>query len=174
MIKTQRLFLRRFTKDDWQDLYEYLSDPDVVKHEPYDPISEEQAKEWTGYRVDSTDFFAVCLNNESGKMIGNVYFAKQEFDTYEIGYVFNKTYWGKGYAREAAAAVIKNAFLHEGAHRVTANCNPENAPSWQLLERIGMKREGHLRKNIYFKTDAGGVPIWQDTYIYGMLKEDMK
>ena len=56
--------------------------------------------------------------------------------------------------------------------KVVSMCNPENESSWKLLERVGMKREGHLRKNIFFFTDNEGNPIWQDTYEYGILKEE--
>ena len=51
-------------------------------------------------------------------------------------------------------------------------CNPENTPSWRLMERLGMRREGHLRKNIWFFRDENGRPIWQDTYEYAILREE--
>ncbi|HNX13510.1 MAG TPA: GNAT family protein [Oscillospiraceae bacterium] len=47
-------------------------------------------------------------------------------------------------------------------------CNPQNERSWRLLERLSMDREGHLRQNIWFKTDKNGCMIWQDTYEYGV------
>ena len=53
-------------------------------------------------------------------------------------------------------------------------CNPLNKPSWKLLERLGFRREGHLIKNIYFKKDSLGDPIWSDTYEYGILAEEWK
>jgi RimJ/RimL family protein N-acetyltransferase len=74
-----------------------------------------------------------------------------------------------GYATEAARAVMEDAFTGRDARRVIAMCNPLNAPSWRLLERLGMRREGHIRENIYFKEDATGEPVWQDTYEYGIL-----
>ena len=40
------------------------------------------------------------------------------------------------------------------------------------MERLGMRREGFLVKNIFFKSDVNGKPIWQDTYEYGILKEE--
>jgi RimJ/RimL family protein N-acetyltransferase len=53
-------------------------------------------------------------------------------------------------------------------------CNPENQASWKLLERLGFRREGTLLKNIYFFTDENDNPIWQDTFEYGLLKEEWK
>lgn len=43
--------------------------------------------------------------------------------------------------------------------RIIAMCNPENTPSWKLMERLQMRRKGILLKNIYFKTDKNGNPI---------------
>ena len=58
------------------------------------------------------------------------------------------------------------------ARRIVAMCNPENTSSWKLLERLHMRREGHLRKNIYFKRDEQGKPIWNDTYEYAILLDE--
>ena len=52
-------------------------------------------------------------------------------------------------------------------------CDPRNEPSWRLLEWIGMKREAHFRKEVFFKKDENNQPIWKDTYIYAILKEDI-
>ena len=46
-----------------------------------------------------------------------------------------------------------------------AYCHPDNVNSWHLLERLGFKREAHLRRDIWFRKDEAGAPIWQDTYI---------
>ena len=45
IMKTERLHIRRFTANDWQDLFEYLSDLRVVQYEPYLPMTEAQCKE---------------------------------------------------------------------------------------------------------------------------------
>ena len=170
-IETERLIIRRFKEEDWKDLYEYLSDEEVVRYEPYQTFSVEEAQREAKSRAESPQFFAVCLK-ESNKLIGNVYFAKQEFKTWEIGYVFNRVYQGKGYATEAAKAVVQYGFETRGARRIVAMCNPLNVASWRLLERLGMRREGHLRQNIYFKKDKQGNPIWSDTYEYAILKNE--
>ncbi len=172
-IITQRLSLRTFRQSDWKDLYEYLSDENVVYFEPYDAFTQEQCKHEALKRAKEEAFIAVCLK-DSGKVIGNMYFAEQDFSTWELGYVFNATYQGKGYATEAARAVLSEAFGDGKARRVVARCNPENEASWKLLERLNMRREGHLRKNIYFRTDKSMNPIWQDTFEYAILAEEWK
>jgi RimJ/RimL family protein N-acetyltransferase len=170
-IVTERLIIRKFEQNDWQDLYEYLSDEEVVRFEPYDIYSENQAKEEAINRSKNESFYAVCLK-ENGKLIGNLYLGKGEFDTWELGYVFNRKYQGQGYAAEGAKALLDYTFTHLDARRIIAMCSPKNEPSWKLLERINMRREGLLLQNIYFKTDNNGEPIWLDTYEYAILKAE--
>jgi len=168
---TDRLHIRRFIADDWAELYEYLSDKRVVEYEPYPPLTETQCKEAAEHHAKSKDFWAVCLK-ANNKLIGNVYLSEKEQGNWEIGYIFNFAYQNMGYATEAAKALISTIFSENNAHRVFANCDPENVPSWELLERIGFQREAHLRKNVYFHTSEGGLPLWKDTFIYGLLKEE--
>ena len=170
-METARLIIRRFEPDDWQDLHEYLSQEEVVKYEPYDIFTEEASRQETVRRSGDNSFWAVCLK-DCGKLIGNIYLSKQDFDTWELGYVFNEKFQHKGYATEAAQAMIDYAFTNQNARRITAICNPLNISSWRLLERLKMRREGHLIKNIYFKKDRNGEPIWSDTYEYAILSDE--
>ncbi|WP_330387151.1 GNAT family N-acetyltransferase [[Clostridium] polysaccharolyticum] len=82
--------------------------------------------------------------------------------------MFNASFWGKGYAYEAANQICTHAF-ENGVHRLEANCDPLNPAFWKLLERLGFVREGHLKQDIYFRKDSQGNPIWKDTYIYSKL-----
>lgn len=170
-ISTERLIIRRIESSDWKDIHEYLSDEEVIRFEPYGVMTEEQVREETDKRVNHESFYAVVLK-ENMKMIGNFYLDRGDFDTYELGYVFNRSYQKKGFAAEGAKAVIDYAFSELDARRVTAMCNPENEASWKLLERLGFRREGHLHQNIYFKTDQNDEPIWLDTYEYAVLKSE--
>lgn len=172
-IITDRLIIRRFEKNDWQDLYEYLSDEEVVKFEPYDIYTKNQAKEEANRRANDESFYAVCLKANE-KLIGNLYLSKGDFDTWELGYVFNRAYQGQGYATESAKELLDYAFTHLGARRIIAMCSPKNDHSWRLLERLHMRREGMLLKNVYFKTDSYGKPIWLDTYEYAILKDEWR
>ena len=101
-------------------------------------------------------------------MIGNVYLGRRDFGALELGYLFRRDCWGQGYARESCEAVIEAAFA-AGVHRIFAECDPNNAASWRLLERLSFAREGHLRQNIYFHTDSDDRPIWKDTFLYARL-----
>lgn len=167
-METERLIIRRFSSNDWQDLYEYLSQAEVVRYEPYEVFTEDASKKEAISRSNNNDFWAICLK-DSGKVIGNIYLSKQSFETWEIGFVCNKNYQGHGYVTEAAKTLLNQIFNNQNAYRVVAMCNPQNKSSWQLLERLGFRREGHLIKNIYFKKDINDEPIWADTYEYAIL-----
>ncbi|MHB1154439.1 MAG: GNAT family N-acetyltransferase [Eubacteriales bacterium] len=168
-IKTEHLILRRFCREDWHDLYEYLSNEKVVYFEPYDVFSEDACKEEAVNRANNEAFWAVCLKN---KVIGNLYLGKHNYHTFELGYVFNERYHHNGYAAESAKALIDYAFTELGARRIIAMCSPLNSSSWKLLERLHMRREGHLLQNIYFKKDENNQPVWLDTYEYAILRNE--
>lgn len=162
------MILRKYCQEDLQDLYEYLSDGEVLKYEPYLPMNLEETKAELAVRIGSDEMIAVELKADH-KLIGNVYLGKREFESLELGYVFNKAYWGRGYAREACHGLIEKAFS-EGVHQIYAECDPCNQNSWRLLEWLGFSREAHFCQNVYFWKDALGNPVWKDTFVYSMLK----
>ncbi len=172
-MQTDRLILRRYRQDDrqndLQDLYEYLSDEEVLRYEPYRAMDMQEVERELEERIASDEMIAVELK-ASHKLIGNLYLGKRDFDSLELGYVFNKHYWRQGYAKEACEAVIERAF-EAGVHRIYAECDPCNAASWRLLESLGFVREAHFRQNVYFWTDDNGNPIWKDTFVYALLKK---
>ena len=171
IAETDRLVLRRYQKEDIQDLFEYLSDEEVVKYEPHKPLTFEEAKENLAWRISTDEMIAVELKH-SHKMIGNVYLGKRDFEALEMGYVFNRNYWGHGYAAESCRALIQRAFSH-GIHRIYAECDPDNLNSWKLLEALAFQREAYFRRNVYFWKDEEDRPIWKDTYVYAKLNDNV-
>ena len=174
-LNTTRLKIRYFNKSDYLDLYEYLSDMRTYKYEPGNSIAIDESKEFCIKRSNSKIFFAVELKTEK-KQIGHIYFnilIPESLLTYEIGYIFNQKYHENGYATEAIKDFIKVKFSEPDIHKIISHCNPKNKPSWKLLERLEFKREGKLRKNIFFRKDGNNNPIWLDTYEYGLLVEDI-
>ena len=117
--------------------------------------------EFIGQETEYWDFWGAIRIVKGGK---------RDFEAREVGYIVNKQYQRLGYAYEALSAVIK-AFLHNGTHRIYAECDPRNTYSWKLLEKTGMKREAFFHKNIYFHKDENGNPIWKDTYVYAIWNE---
>ena len=164
------LLLRRFTPADADALHGYLSRPEAVRFEPYGVKNREQCQAEAISRATDQRFIAVEVD---GVLVGNLYFTPAgPPKTWEIGYVFHPDHWGHGYATRAARLLLDELFLQEGAHRVMARCNPLNEGSWRLLERLGMRREGHLLASASFRSDKAGQPIWHDTFLYAVLDSE--
>lgn len=170
-IQTRRLLLRPFRKSDYDDLFEFLSQLEDDEFEGYPGINRENGREHLKYRLGSEEFYAIELT-DSGKMIGNIYCGNRDFAAREVGYIVNKRYQQKGYAAEALSAVIAQAF-REGTHRVYAECDPRNVPSWKRLEKVGLRREAHFKQNLWFQKDEDGVPVWKDTLVYAILEDEV-
>lgn len=172
MIETLRLRIRKFQESDARALYAYLSMPETYRFEPGEPISFETAQAIAKDRANGDGFFAVVLKSDN-TMIGHLYFdaiAPLEFMTWELGYIFNPRYHNAGFCTEAAQAIVGYGFRSMHAHKVTAHCDPLNYASWKVLEKIGMRREGHFMKKAFFRKDDGGNPLWHDCYAYGLVE----
>ncbi len=173
MLKTERLVLRPFEETDAEGLHAYLGDAEVVRYEPYGAMTMEECRLEAARRASDEAFWAVCLAD--GTLIGNLYLSgADEFGTREIGYVFTRACWHKGYATEAARRLMAYAFERLATRRIIALCDTRNAASFALMERLGMRREGEFKKNVGFKTDAHGNTIWTDSYQYAILKEEFE
>lgn len=167
-IKTQRLTIRQFRLEDWHAVYTYMSDLRVTAYLPEGQLTEIQAQEFVAQNAgNEVQALAVMLNDEAaliGHMVFHPWFAPR---TYEIGWVFNSHYQGKGFATEAAYALLKYGFESLALHRIIATCQPENTPSYRVMEKLGMRREGHFQQCIY-----RGENQWWDEYFYAMLKDE--
>lgn len=168
-IKTERLLIRKFESGDWQAVHEYTSDINVMKYLPEGVFSEEEAKTFVHNNMgENAENFPVVLMDEKtlmGHIVFHKYFGEH---TYEIGWVFNPKYHNKGYASEAAQATLKYGFENLKLHRIIATCQPQNIPSYRVMEKIGMKREGYFKKCIPHGNE------WWDEYYYAILEEEWK
>ena len=116
IIETERLGLRECTPEDFDALYEILSDPEMMRHypAPYDEAGTRHWIEWNleNYTQYGFGLWAVVLK-ETGKFIGDCGITIQNIDGEmlpEIGYHIHKKYWRRGFAKEAARAVCNWAF----------------------------------------------------------------
>jgi [ribosomal protein S5]-alanine N-acetyltransferase len=177
VITTERLIIRPFLATDYHDLYDYLSLPEVYRFEHGKPMSLKEAKKECKQRAKGDFFWAAALKDGNKKLIGHLSFYQVEpkfFLTWEIGYIFSPAFQNHGYATEASRAIIRYAFTELRAHRVVGHCSPENTPSWKVLEKCGMQREGLARKNFLIRNDEHGSPVWLDSYQYAILEEDFR
>jgi len=81
----------------------------------------------------------------------------------EMGYVLAAAQWGKGYATEAATAMLRFGFDQLGIHKIIATCDPDNVASAHVLEKIGMRYEGHLHDHLLIRGQ------WRDRLTFGAL-----
>lgn len=166
-VETNDLIIRNFELSDENDLCEYMLQRVNAEFEAYQDFTCQKAKKEVEFRSQSDEFYAIELKEEN-KVIGNIYLGKRGFNTRELGYVLNENYQHKGYGSDASKAAIKSMF-NQGVHRIYAECAPQNTPSWKLMEKIGMRREAHFRKNVAFHQDTNGNLIYWDTYVYAVL-----
>lgn len=170
-LTTERLVIRALTPDDGDRHHALFSDPDVVRYLYFGPFDRPAAQEHLARRsiVDLPDEggwinFGVELKDE-GILIGELAmgFISSTHRHYEIGYVFDPVYAGRGYATEGAAMIVELAFSGLGAHRVSGRLDARNDPSARVLEKLGMRREGHYLENEFVKGE------WTDELVYAIL-----
>jgi RimJ/RimL family protein N-acetyltransferase len=175
IAETERLIIRTFSPEDWPQAHVYLSDPEVMRYLPDPPYDAARTRRLihelslqTERGPDLPNEVAVALK-KSGTIIGQLgFFSRYGLEgTYEIGWVFHRGYSGRGYATEAARAMIDYGFRKLGLHRVVASCDPENVASWRVMEKLGMRREAHALQAV---RDKGGG--WHDEYTYAILASE--
>ena len=174
-IETERLRLRRFDIADGTDLHAYLRLPETYTYEPGNPITVGDAWQECIDRSAGNNLIAVSLI-DSNRLIGHLSFGLAEpayVNTYELGYIFNPQYQRRGYCTEAVRALVKAAFATGSVHRIEARCDIRNVASSRVLEKSGFTREGLMRKQIYFRKNEDGQPLWVDAYLFAMLAEDI-
>jgi RimJ/RimL family protein N-acetyltransferase len=175
VITTRRLVIRPFLASDFQDYHEYMSLKETYRFERGEPMTLEEAKKICREFSGEHKFWAVTLKN-GGKLIGNVSFTPDRppaFNTWNLGYIFNPAFHNQGYASEAARAVVLYAFKVMKVHRIVGHCSPDNTPSWKVLEKVGMKKEGMSRKDFPVRQDVKGQTVWLDSLDYAILEEDV-
>ena len=176
ILVTDRLSLREFVEDDWRAVLAYQSDARYPKY--YLRTNRESGEvrdfirgfvEWQGKRPRTRYQLAITLRVE-GRLIGSCGIRMETVDSRQanIGYELAPDYWGEGYATEAARAILAFGFGELRLHRIWARCVAENAASYRVLEKIGMRREGCLREEEWMKGQ------WWDTLVYGILDHEWK
>ncbi len=166
-IETKRLIIRDFTQADAADLHDIFGDAETMANcEPaYDF---EKTKQFlTSFCIGRKGAVA-AVHKESGKMMGYILFNEFETGVYEMGWIFNRSFWQQGYAYESCKAVIDYAFGELKAHKVFAEAI-DAVKSVSLMKKLGMQLEGIQRSQTM---DNNGN--WADLYFYGLLGDDWR
>ena len=166
-IETPRMIIRDFTRSDTADLHDIFGDDETMKNcEPaYD--FEKTEKFLTSFCIGRKGAVA-AVHKESGKMMGYILFNELEMGVFEMGWFFNRSFWGKGLAFESCKAVIDYAFAERKAHKVFAE-TIDAGKSVGLMQKLGMQLEGIQRSQT--RDNHGN---WADLYFYGLLEEDWR
>ena len=173
VLRTARLTLEPFTPADAAQVAAVINDREIARStqnipHPYD---ESMARAWiaghaAGVERHSPVVFAVRLT-ETGELVGAVGLVlNADHRRAELGYWVARAAWGRGYATEAARALVHHGFEVLGLERIHAAHFAHNPASGRVMEKVGMRREG---------LQAGHVIKWgarEDLVLYGMLRED--
>lgn len=171
VIETQRLILRTFKESDLVDFYEYMSLAETARYENFSPKSKQECEKIVTYRSQNENYFAVVLK-ENNKVIGNVEYDEEPYNSYSISYDFNPNYTGNGYATEAVKAVVNYIFSELNGRRIYVECDEGNKASCRVLEKLNFRKEGHMLEDVTFKVDQNNQPIYVNSYLYAILKKE--
>ena len=171
-LKTERLLLRRLTKDDARELFILRSDEDVLRYlgrEPANSIIEvEELIDKFNKNIDENEsiLWGIALLSDTTTIIGTICLWNFKRESYrsEIGYILHPAHWRKGIMKEAVNCVVGYGFVILKLHSIEALLSAENIASSAVLEKTGFVKEGHLKESYYFKGK------FSDTAIYSRLK----
>ena len=145
-LKTERLILREYTMNDFEDLYEIMSNAETMQHYPA-PFARARTRRWIEWNLENYQkygwgLWAVVLR-ESGEFIGDCGITLQNIDGHllpEIGYHIHKKYWRQGFAKEAAQAVRDWIFENTNYDTIYSYMKYTNVASYSTALSIGMKK----------------------------------
>jgi RimJ/RimL family protein N-acetyltransferase len=171
-IETERLTLRPFNRADVDAVFAYRQREDVARFLFDVPMSRETCAEAVQMRVRQVSFIEeddrivlAVERRDDRAMIGEITLIWRSVADRqgEVGYIFHPEFQHRGYATEAVRALVTIGFAELQLHRIYARCDTRNVASYQLMERLGMRREAHFREHKLVKGS------WDDQYIYAIL-----
>lgn len=173
-LTTDRLLLREFVEEDWRAVLAYQQNPLYFRYYAQEAQTEQGArafiKMFLGQQATTPRIkfqLAITLKG-NGQLIGNCGIRTKAVDAIEgdIGYELNPDYWGNGYATEAAKTMVHYGFTTLHLHRIWSWCIADNVGSYRVMEKVGLRKEGHLRQNEFYK-----ARYW-DTLVYAILEDE--
>lgn len=168
-LETDRLILRPIDLEDTEDMFVFSSNVENTYYiyPTHLTLDDTRFSIANYFMSEPLGKYGIELK-EAGKLIGTIDLRiKPAQLSAEIGYVLSHDYQGKGYATEAAQAILDFAFRVLELEKVSATCNSENVESEALMLRLGMKKEGELRRYQVWKTGE-----WINLLHYGILRAE--
>ncbi len=175
-LTTERLILREYKASDWPDVLAYQSDPRYLRYYEWTERTPEAVQEFVKMFLDHqqeqprTKFQLAIILKSNNQLIGNCGIRKRSIDAHEadIGYELSPDHWGRGYATEAASAIVAFGFTELHLHRIWSWCVADNVGSARVLQKLGMQLEGRLRDKEYYKGR------WWDTLMFAILEDEWR
>jgi RimJ/RimL family protein N-acetyltransferase len=173
-IESERLILRRFRDSDLAPFVAYRNDPEVARYQSWDSFDEQEARAFIREMASDQpgvpgEWFQFAVESKaSGGLVGDCALQVDGQEPYraELGFSLAREHQRKGYASEAVSRLLDYAFEELNLHRIVAIADCRNKPSWTLLERVGLRQEGHFHQSVWFKGE------WSDEYLYAVLKDE--
>lgn len=167
-INTKRLYLRSLDYNDIEDILDILAHPSVARilsmKKDESTVREYIEKQNSYQPFQEGKYYDLAVEyKEEKKVIGLIGIQCKPHYQGAIGWAIGINYQGKEFALEGASALMTYAFNELGLHRIYAITSNVNIPSWKLMERLGMRKEAHLREN---ELRDGQ---WIDQFIYAIL-----
>lgn len=152
-ITTERLKLRAYEPSDWERVHIYASIPEFSKYELWGPNKLEDTHNFISEMIAQAEYnpryqfnFAVCLK-ENNLLIGGCGMRREtEYSRIaNLGWAINPEFQSKGYATEAAKAMIEFGFKELKLAVIYATCDTRNTPSYKVMEKLGMSKVGIIK-----------------------------
>ncbi len=155
-LVTERLVVRALNESDVPAIFRHASNPNVTQFTRWDAHgTPEDTRAFlrhtlTQYAHQIPEGMAVALRDSPWEAIGvaGCFWESQDNHCMEVGYWIAEPFWGRGYAGEAARAVVTFAFQQFEVQRMQSHCMAENAASARVLEKLGFQFEGVARSAI--------------------------
>jgi RimJ/RimL family protein N-acetyltransferase len=174
ILRTERLLLRGFTPADAPRVREIVGSREVAAttlNMPY-PCEDGMAEAWiAGHAAawEARKFLVLAIIREPDELIGEIELSLAlKHRRAEAGSWIGAPFWNRGFALEAARAVLAYGFGELGLHCITANCFSRNAASARVLRKLGMRHEGTLREHVW-KWDR-----FEDVETYAILEDEWR
>lgn len=152
IVATPRLYLRKIRLDDFNSICAILQDIDVMYAWEH-AFSNWEVTEWLEenlrrYASDGFSYWGVLkkINRQFIGLCGLISENAAQESYVGLGYIFNKSFWNKGYAFESASACVDYAFGRLSLDEITAQIRPDNAKSIKLATKLGMSIKKHFVK----------------------------
>ena len=169
VLEGKNVNLRIMEKDDLPLFVEWVNKPEVFgEYNPLHQMSKTEAEKMFENPHEEKSFIIEKKDGSKIGFIAHFYVLHVAGRQLEIGYSLLPNERGKGYGTEATQLMVDYLFLSKDTMRIQAQTDPRNVASHKVLEKVGFKNEGTLRKSFFMRGE------WRDAYIYSILREEWK